>query len=59
MSSTDRTATGLNTPAFLALGCIGFIASAPALAQDSGQSAGGEKRLGGMTVTDTAIDEEG
>lgn len=58
MSSTDRPTSGLNTPAFLALGCIGFIASAPALAQDSGQ-AGGEKRLGGMTVTDTAIDEEG
>ena len=46
-------------PAFLALGCIGFIASAPAMAQDSGQAAGGEKRLGGMTVTDTAIEEEG
>ncbi|WP_340316774.1 TonB-dependent receptor [Rhizorhabdus argentea] len=59
MSSIDRQACGLNTPAFLALGCIGFIASAPALAQDSGQPAGGEKRLGGMTVTDTAIDEEG
>lgn len=57
MSSTNRPTT--HTPAFLALGCIGFIASAPALAQDSGQPAGGEKRLGGMTVTDTAIDEEG
>jgi catecholate siderophore receptor len=42
---------------FLALSCVG-IAALPmsALAQD--QSAGGQ-RLGGMTVTDTAIDEEG
>lgn len=49
---------GLNAPAFLALGCIGFIASAPALAQEA-PPASGEKRLGGMTVTDTALDEEG
>ncbi|KQX22848.1 MULTISPECIES: TonB-dependent receptor [unclassified Sphingomonas] len=54
----SRQTAGLNAPAFLALGCIGFIASAPALAQDS-QPAQGEKRLGGMTVSDTALDDEG
>ena len=51
--------SGLKTPAFLALGCVGFIASAPAMAQGGSPPAGGEKRLGGMTVTDTAIDGEG
>lgn len=56
--SDSRQTAGSNSPAFLALGCIGFIASAPALAQDA-QPASGEKRLGGMTVTDSAIDEEG
>ncbi|ABQ70370.1 TonB-dependent siderophore receptor [Rhizorhabdus wittichii RW1] len=56
--SDNRPTAGSPAPAFLALGCIGFIASAPALAQDA-QPANGEKRLGGMTVTDTAIDEEG
>lgn len=40
------------TPAFLALSCVGaFAVASPALAQDSGP------KLGGMTVTDTAIDE--
>lgn len=39
---------------FLALACVGFIASAPATAQ----TAAGEKKLGGMTVTSTAIDED-
>ena len=48
----------IDSPTFLALGCIGFIASSPAMAQDAGP-ADGEKRLGGMTVTDTAIEEEG
>lgn len=56
--SDTRQPAGLNAPAFLALGCIGFIASAPAIAQDT-QPANGEKRLGGMTVTDTALDDEG
>ncbi|MHA3792024.1 TonB-dependent siderophore receptor [Sphingomonas sp. YL-JM2C] len=56
--SDNRPTAGSPAPAFLALGCIGFIASAPALAQDA-QPANGEKRLGGMTVTDSAIDEEG
>lgn len=40
---------------FLALACVGFIASAPAAAQTA---AAGEKQLGGMTVSSTAIDED-
>ncbi|MEC3948603.1 TonB-dependent receptor [Sphingobium sp. HWE2-09] len=43
-----------NMTSFLALGCVGAIAfAANASAQDAQQGA----RLGGMTVTDTAIDE--
>ncbi|MFA7441530.1 MAG: TonB-dependent siderophore receptor [Sphingomonadaceae bacterium] len=39
-------------PAFLALSCVGFIASAqPALAQEP------EQKLGGVVVTDTVIEE--
>jgi catecholate siderophore receptor len=39
---------------FLALSCVGFIAStAPALAQEAEQP-----RLGGVTVTDTAIEDD-
>lgn len=46
-------------PRFLALSCVGIL-SAPtaALAQDQGAAAQGP-RLGSVTVTDTAIDEEG
>ncbi len=44
-------------PAYLALSCFG-IAATPALAQDGGQEAK-QPVLGGMTVTDTAIDDEG
>jgi catecholate siderophore receptor len=55
--SDSRQTAGLNAPAFLALGCIGFIASAPALAQDAQPAQ--EKRLGGMTVSDTALNDEG
>ncbi|WP_324743578.1 TonB-dependent receptor [Tsuneonella sp. CC-YZS046] len=41
--------------AMLALGCIGLMAStSPVLAQDRSEP---EQRLGGVTVTDTAIDE--
>lgn len=50
--------TAMGSPPFLALACIGFLVSAPAMAQDA-QPVGGEKRLGGMTVTDTAIEGEG
>jgi catecholate siderophore receptor len=43
-------------PAFIALSCVGFIASAlPALAQDAPTEG---KRLGGVTVTGTAIEDE-
>ncbi|AKH42247.1 catecholate siderophore receptor [Altererythrobacter atlanticus] len=38
---------------FVALGCVGFIASAPAMAQDQSQPT----RLEGVTVTDTAVNE--
>lgn len=42
--------------AFLALSCVGFIAS-PALAQDAGDTAAGQPaRLGGVVVTDTVIE---
>ncbi|MGC4250718.1 MAG: catecholate siderophore receptor Fiu [Sphingobium sp.] len=41
-------------PAYLALSCFGLAAS-PALAQDKAEGAG--PRLGGVTVTDTAIDD--
>jgi len=46
-------------PTYLALTCFGLAAS-PALAQDSGaqgKEKPSERRLGGMTVTATAIDE--
>ncbi len=39
---------------FLAVGCVGFIASSPAMAQTAEQ----EGVLGGVTVTDTAIAED-
>lgn len=44
-------------PAYLALGCFGLAVS-PAAAQDNGSEAKAP-RLGGVTVTDTAIDDEG
>jgi catecholate siderophore receptor len=45
------------SPAFIALSCVGFIASAtPAFAQDAAPAEG--KRLGGVTVTGTAIEDE-
>ncbi|TCM14955.1 catecholate siderophore receptor [Novosphingobium sp. PhB165] len=43
-----------SSPAFLALGCV--LAASPALAQEA-QTASAPK-LGGVTVTDTAIDED-
>ncbi|MBU0556538.1 MAG: TonB-dependent receptor [Alphaproteobacteria bacterium] len=43
-----------NLTSFLALGCVSAVAfAAPATAQEAEQA----RRLGGMTVTDTAIDE--
>ena len=42
-------------PSFLALGCVSALAFAgPAQAQEAEQG----RKLGGMTVTDTAITEE-
>lgn len=51
-SGSPRPATAPHSPsALLALGCVGLIVGAsPAAAQE-------ERRLGGVTVTDTAIDE--
>ncbi len=52
----DRASTS-----FLALSCVGlFATAAPAIAQLSDQSNGTDgQKLGGVVVTDTAIDEEG
>lgn len=48
---------------FLALSCVGlFVSAAPAIAQTGDQGASEEgpaRKLGGMVVTDTAIDEQG
>lgn len=52
--SRSRPSAGSAAPAYLALTCIS-LAATPALAQDQG----GATRLGGVTVTDTAIDEQG
>ena len=44
-------------PSFLAMSCVGFIASSmPAMAEDAAPAEG--KRLGGVTVTDTAIEDD-
>jgi len=48
-TNVERRATG----GFVALSCIGFIATAPAMAQEAGQPT----RLEGVTVVDTAVDE--
>ena len=52
-----------SVPGFLALGCVGLLATtAPALAQSQGQKEQGDTqgaRLGSVTVTDTAIDDNG
>ena len=45
-----------STGSFLALACVGFIATAPAAAQTRAKPEE-EKLLGGMTVSSTAIDE--
>ncbi|MGE3747317.1 MAG: TonB-dependent receptor, partial [Sphingomonadaceae bacterium] len=44
------------SPAFLALGCVGFLTSAPALAQAEATAAN-TQRLGGVTVEATAIED--
>ncbi len=50
---TSRTSGGRAAAGFVALGCVGFIASAPVAAQEQGEPT----RLEGVTVTDTAIEE--
>ncbi|GAY19538.1 catecholate siderophore receptor Fiu [Sphingobium fuliginis] len=45
-------------PTYLALSCFGLAAS-PAMAQDSGAQEAPAARLGGVTVTETALDEQG
>ncbi|TCM36076.1 TonB-dependent receptor [Novosphingobium sp. ST904] len=52
--SRFRNSTSTAAPAYLALSCVGLAAS-PALAQEAGTAA--SPRLGGVTVTDTAIEE--
>lgn len=55
----DRAPTSTS---FLALSCVGlFVSAAPALAQSSDQPANEAqgRKLGGVIVTDTAIDEQG
>ncbi|MHB9880559.1 TonB-dependent receptor [Pacificimonas sp. ICDLI1SI03] len=53
-SSTGRPATSAS---FVALGCVGFLATAPALAQDA-EPAAEATQLQGVVVTDSAIEEE-
>jgi len=54
MSHSHRRSITLASPAFLALSCVGFIASAPAGAQNTS----GEKALKGVTVTSSAIEDD-
>lgn len=56
MANSESRALATGT-AFIALGCVGFIASTPALAQESGETARGGK-LGGVTVESTAIEDD-
>jgi catecholate siderophore receptor len=59
MSSSDRDDAKGVAPAFLALSCVGLLAT-PAFAQDKPPAEQPQgPRLGGATVTATAIDEEG
>lgn len=51
-----RPANGIS-PAFLALSCVGFLTSSPALAQPEDAPAS-QPRLGGVTVEATAIEDE-
>ncbi len=58
MTVTDiRGGAGKASPAFIALGCVGFIASAPAAAQAPAEPQADDQptQLEGVTVTDTAI----
>lgn len=54
-TTTSRSLTqGAST---LALGCIGLFSAFPAMAQDQQGKSGEGQNLGGVTVTDTAVDE--
>ncbi len=53
MSCESTLRASVARPAFLALSCVGFVASAiPAHAEEQ------QQKLGGVTVTGTAVDEE-
>ena len=54
-SETGRASSRYRSGTFLALSCVGLMTS-PALAQQASGEAG-TTRLGGVTVTDTAIDD--
>ncbi len=56
MAIEMRPTNGIS-PAFLALSCVGFLTSAPALAQPE-DSASSQPRLGGVAVEATAIEDE-
>ncbi|MDX3899274.1 MAG: TonB-dependent receptor [Sphingobium sp.] len=62
MNVNDTRGRASAASSFIALSCVGlFVSAAPAMAQMADQArpdAQGPK-LGGMTVTDTALDEEG
>jgi catecholate siderophore receptor len=60
VSQSDFRTASKTTPAFLALGCVGFITSAPTLAQATdAPPADGARVFKGVTVTGAAITEDG
>ncbi len=59
MSQSDVRTASRTSPAFIALGCVGFIASAPAAAQTETPSTDTKPSLGSMVITDSAITDEG
>lgn len=56
--SKSRRHQAATAPAYLALSCVGLAVSTPALAQNGQSEDGQNQRLGGVTVTDTAINEQ-
>lgn len=52
MSSNRSKSVHRSAASFVALGCVGFIATAPAMAQDQEPT-----RLQGVTVTDSAVED--
>ncbi|MBH1999489.1 MAG: TonB-dependent receptor [Sphingomonadaceae bacterium] len=62
MNHNDKRDRAPTSTSFLALSCVGlFVSAAPAIAQNSDQTADETqgRKLGGVVVTDTAIDEQG